>query len=371
MKRVLIVTIIDYSNYGNRLQNYALAEMLKSLSLNVTCGLELFSKENADHLSGKWEQILKPVLPFCLYKVLSEVWRMSRPAIEREREHRFRNFSDQYLQMLPRIYVNKSSELEEKISLDYDYYIAGSDQIWNPYFAGADYQFLTFAPSDKRIAFSASFGAKELGQNEAKRYARRLNDFAYISVREQSGAGIVKKLTGKVADVVLDPTLLLLQGEWERILKKPSLQLPKHYMLAFFLGEKPKTAIDRFSMQQDIPVLYMNCKSYPDLYVLDPSEFLYMVKKADYVLTDSFHGTVFSVKFNREFYVFRRRQKGMENMFTRITDLLTRFGLEERIQEWDAVRKAPVVPDWQWQKICAVLEEEREKTMKKLQELLI
>ena len=61
----------------------------------------------------------------------------------------------------------------------------------------------------------------------------------------------------------------------------------------------------------------------------------------------------------------------MENMFTRITDLLTRFGLEERIQEWDAVRKAPVVPDWQWQKICAVLEEEREKTMKKLQELLI
>lgn len=365
--RVLIVTLVDYSNYGNRLQNYSVEQLLNSIFCDVSSGLIVISQEcDIARSQTEWKRWLKQVMPFPLYKVLKQIKHAKQSDLQKKRWCTFRTFSEQYLHMLSTIYVKNDRD----VMLDYDYYVAGSDQIWNPDWAGQNHHFLAFAAPEKRISFAASFGVETLPPNQEERYARLLKDFRYISVREKSGAKLVKELTGRDPDIVLDPTLLLAREEWEKLLKKPRVSLPEHYILSFFLGEEPERAIESFADVQGLPVIHMNREEYPELYVLDPAEFLYVVKYADFVLTDSFHATVFSIKFEREFYVFHRKQQGMENMFTRISHLLERFNLESREQERDVVRKVVAVSEQQWTSIQQELDAEREKTMEKMCEVM-
>lgn len=369
--KVLIVTLCDYFNYGNRLQNYALEQLMKELPCDVSSGLMVTSKETDMRCSKtEWKRWMKQVMPLPLYKIFKQMKKVHQPALHRKRRAAFQAFSKQYLHMVSPIYVKKEKDVGRRFLSDYDYYIAGSDQVWHPEYGGRDYYFLTFAPPEKRIAFAASFGVEELPLDQKERYARLLRKFKYISVREKSGANIVKELTGRDADVVLDPTLLLSRGDWDKLVKQPRVLLPEHYILSFFLGEEPETAIESFAARRSLPVIHMNREEYPELYVFDPAEFLYVVKHADYVLTDSFHGTVFSIKFEREFYVFHRKQQGMENMFTRISYLLERFELEDREQERGAVCETDPVSAEQWKRIREELETEHGKTMKKMCEVM-
>lgn len=372
--RILIVTLVDHSNYGNRLQNYALEHLMIQMPVDVASGLQIFSKERSIACAKTmWARRIKSILPLGLFRVLIALADHSitfgtKP--EKKREARMQSFSKEYLHPLPKLYMKKDQDLEKKLADRYDYYIAGSDQVWNPIWAGQDYHFLTFAPAEKRIAFAASFGVEALEQEAAERFGRRLTDFKYISVREPSGARLVRQLTGKAADVVLDPTLLLAREEWKKLAKKPDVALPEHYVLSFFLGEEPKQALDAFAEKQGLPILHLNQEEYPDLYVLDPAEFLYVVEYADYVLTDSFHGMVFAIKFEREFYVFHRKQRGMENMFGRIGELLKWLGLSEREQQRSAVHEVPPVSGARWMEIADRLDAEREKTLETMRRVM-
>lgn len=372
--RVLILTLVDHSNYGNRLQNYALEQLMGQLHLDVTSGGQIYSREcSAACAKSGWERQIKSIIPMGLYRLLIYVLDnyVKYPSyIQKKRAIRMQSFSKQYLHLIPPIYIKRNRDLGKKIPDDYDCYIVGSDQVWNPSWAGQDHYFLSFVPVRKRIAFAASFGVETLEPEVAQRYARLLADFNYISVREPSGVKLVRQLTGREADVVLDPTLLLAQKEWEKLVKKPDVQLPEHYILAFFLGEEPKQALDSFAEKHHLPLLHLYRKEYPQWYVLDPAEFLYVVKHADYVLTDSFHGMVFSLKFEREFYVFHRRQRGMENMFGRIGELLRWLGLSGREQARDGIREVPPVTGQKWMEISDRLDVEREKTMEKMSEVL-
>lgn len=370
MKKLLIITIIDNSNYGNRLQNYALEQLLKVISPNIDSGIAYYGSKQNDVTCSRtiFKRYLKMICPFSIYRLIKLKNRKEKSSILEKRITRFELFSRNYLHNVPTIFLNRNDDLKNKLVADY--YIAGSDQIWNPYWSGHDYFFLTFAPPEKRIAFAASFGVEELEPDVAERYARLLKDFKYISVREGSGAKLVKQLTGKDVDVVLDPTLLLSCNDWEMIVKKPEIQLPEHYVLAFFLGEEPEGAMERFADQLGLSIVHMNREEYPELYILDPAEFLYVVKHAECVLTDSFHGTVFSLKFEREFYVFRRKQEGLENMFTRISYLLQRFQLEDREQTREEIKQVLPVSKHKWEMISEELDFEREKTMNKMREIM-
>ena len=371
MKKIVIVTIIDYKNYGNRLQNYALEQLLSNISSDINSGISYRSKENDIACSKTiWKRFLKQIIPFGIYKEirLKKKNNIGNQTIPEKRIAGFESFSNSFLHMLPEFFVNRNNDLGKKLHADY--YVAGSDQIWNPAWAGHDHFFLTFAPPEKRIAFAASFGVEALEPNVAERYVRLLKDFKYISVRERSGAKLVKQLTGKDVDVVLDPTLLLSRDDWEKIVKRPAIQLPEQYVLAFFLGEEPKGSMEHFADQLGLPIVHMNREEFPELFVLDPAEFLYVVKHADYVLTDSFHGTVFSIKFEREFYVFQRKQEGLENMFTRISDLLQRFHLEDREQSREEIIQALPLSKQKWEMISGELDFEREKTMDKMREIM-
>ena len=153
----------------------------------------------------------------------------------------------------------------------------------------------------------------------------------YISVRETSAARLVKSASGRTADVFFDSTLLLGREDWEQIVAKPQAELPREYIAAYFLGESHKRNVEEFAAQMGCEIVWLNDKNYPDYYVFGPSEFLYVIQNASGVLTDSFHAVVFSVVFHKPFYAFERSYNGNTEMFDRISEILTRMSLENRI----------------------------------------
>lgn len=364
-----IVTINDYTNYGNRLQNYALTTLLKNEGCEVINNIEIYTKENwINNTKSIVKKTIKKVIPFCMIskKVYSPKKHIKE--IYREREQKFRNFSNSYSETIKPVVASNYKEIQcifNKIGIDN--FIVGSDQVWNPHFAARDYQFLAFAPKKMRYSFAASIGISSLPEDKKEYYKKYLSEMEYLSVREEKAAEIIYDLTGKNADITLDPTLLLSKNEWDKIVKKPTLCLEDEYICTYFLGEIPK-AVKLFAEKKNIIIYQLNSLENKELFALNPAEFLFMIKNAKYVLTDSFHAVAFSIKFHKEFYVFRREQLGVENMFSRIETILKRFGLENKIQDRDEIKETVSIIDWK--KIDDILEFEREKSINKLFEVM-
>ena len=367
-KTVAIVTIDDYINYGNRLQNYALTKLLQNDGFTVYNGIEVLTKEDwIIRTNGEIKKLIKKCTPFSVVKdrLYSP---QDKSGLDKEREKRFLDFIHSYTTILePVVCVNHSyaDRVLEKYGIDY--YIAGSDQVWNPYYEAKGYEFLTFAPKDKRLSFAASMGVDSIPEKAKWYFKKNLSDMKYISVREERAAEIVKELTGRTADVTLDPTLLLDKADWEHIAKKPELYIESKYICTYFLGEVPE-AVKAFAKEKGLLIYALNSLYSPELYTLDPAEFLYMIQNASYVLTDSFHAVAFSIKFNKEFYVFDRKQDGVSSMFSRIETITKRFGLENRIQNRDRIVEQEPVRNWN--EIEGELVAEKNRSMGKLLEAM-
>ncbi|MEG1462784.1 MAG: polysaccharide pyruvyl transferase family protein, partial [Anaerorhabdus sp.] len=239
----------------------------------------------------------------------------------------------------------------------------GSDQVWNPHYQGNEYEFLTFAPKKKRLSFAASIGVENIPEDAKWYFGKNLSDMEYISVREERAAQIVEELTGRVADVTLDPTLLLDRTQWEIAAKKPQLDIEEQYICTYFLGEVPE-AVTKFAEKVGLKVYSLNSENDKTLFTIDPAEFLYMIKNATYVLTDSFHAVAFSIKFNKEFYVFDRKQDGVNNMFSRIETITSRFNLTNRIQNRSKIIEQALIDNWN--EIESELIAEKNKSIQRL-----
>lgn len=318
MKKVGIITLNGYFNYGNRLQNYALQEMIKSLGFKVeTIRIERFgSKSRFFKKMGPILNIVKP----------NKIRR-----IEQEREKIFKEFSNNYIAESKQNYnLNYNfATLNKK----YDYFVVGSDQVWNPsmnkespvFFAG-------FADKSKRIAYSASFGISKIPEHLKGDYTEWLNDFKYISVREQEGANIVEDLTNRIPKVLVDPTMLLSDEEWISISKKAENRPNKPYILTYFLGgpnEKDKAFIQSVAAKNNMEVINLGDNNEFDSYTTGPSEFIDYINNASAFFTDSFHGVVFSIILHTPFLVYERQSSG-SSMYSRIETILEKFHMEDR-----------------------------------------
>ena len=145
------------------------------------------------------------------------------------------------------------------------------------------------------------------------------------------------------------------------------LYIESKYICTYFLGEVPE-AVKAFAKEKGLLIYALNSLDNPELYTLDPAEFLYMIQNASYVLTDSFHAVAFSIKFNKEFYVFDRKQDGVSSMFSRIETITKRFGLENRIQSRDRIIEQEPISNWN--EIEKELVAEKNKSMGKLFEAM-
>lgn len=342
MKKIGIITILKTNNYGAELQAFALQKKLNLIGYNAEIIDYLFYK-NKNH---KREKISYPFYHFPFKKKIKEyilpMYEKIR-SIPHYKELKLRNkgfekFHEKYTKFSAQTYKSYSQLYDQ--APDYDIYCVGSDQVWNPNcYTSLNPYFLTFAPKGKkRISYASSFGISSIPNNAKSFYRKGLIDLNAISVREKTGTYLIKELIGKEAKVVVDPTLLLTVNDWRNIAnysKVPNFQ----YILLYVL--KDSTYItqiaQKLSKELDIKIVRICKGAFKQdkrnsgiINIIDaaPDDFIGLFSKAQYVLTNSFHGTVFSILFNKNFYTILK--KGKDNNSRQI-DLLNNLGIENRI----------------------------------------
>lgn len=334
-KRIGIITITDYNNYGNRLQNYATQEFLKIMGHDtITIKNTVEKKNNTNNSSIKKiaDKKISEIATILLTKIKNKKNRKIFSKIFSIRKRRFIDFTKKYIKETE--YTISINNIDESFLEEFDYFVSGSDQVWNPIFRNASpIDFMTFAPKKKRIAFSPSFGISTIPNEYKERYTNWLNDIAALSVREETGAKIIKELTGRNAEVLVDPTLLLSREDWLKITSKPKGKPTQKYLFTYFLGDisnNNKEWINSVAKQGNLEVVNLMDFHNKDMYVVDPSEFIDLIYSATLVCTDSFHGSVFSIIMETPFIVFDRVENNEVKMSSRIETLLKTIQLEDR-----------------------------------------
>lgn len=319
--RIAIVTIHDTRNFGNRLQNYALFFFLKKQ------GYKSVSLVSSDY--GRFEKTvvlhrIKEVVDWGLCKIPKLALKVFSPSIKRR--NNFNNWS----RRIPTKYYYNSFDLPEKIGDDYDFFFAGSDQIWNYSFSADQFFnfFLRFVKPEKRVAIAASFGVETIPEEWRNQYTDWLGDFAHISVRENAGANIIKELIGRDVPVLIDPAMMLTREEWLCTAKKPLVNIARPYVLKYFLGEDDQI-IDKWAKENGYQVYDLMNKNNPELYSAGPGEFLTLIDNAALVYSDSFHCIALSIVFKKPFIVCARKGE-YDNMTSRVDTLLEKFGFQNR-----------------------------------------
>lgn len=375
MKKIGLFTINDYNNYGNRLQNYAVQEYLKSLGFEVETvkNLTSYSKYvNKPNFFSRTKNMIamKPDKAYkkIKNKLLKKINGNSIDDVERRRRDSFKAFTKSYIHETD--YNITDTNILNDLGKLYDYYVTGSDQVWNPYNSRtSEIDFLSFAPKNKRISLSPSFGVSNIPRRQIERYRRWISEMENLSVREDEGAKIIKELTGKNAPVLVDPTMLLDKDKWLKVAKTALNKPSKDYLLTYFLGGIPKEfneQINNLANENNLGIINLSDIKDKDSYVAGPSEFIDYIADCKIFCTDSFHGAVFSILFEKPFVIYQR--EGVVSMYSRINTLLKKFELENRKAENILAKEDTFKIDYS--NVSKILEVERKKVFDYLQTAL-
>ena len=224
-----------------------------------------------------------------------------------ERKKKFSEFSDKYLPVSKKAYTENDLKTANQ---SYDKFITGSDQVWN--YAVADFDkayFLDFVTdSKKKLSYAASFGFDKIPEDKETDYYNLLNDFNHISVREASAVDIVKDLASKDATQVLDPVFLLSADDWNKLTEKDEPKEKYILIYAFCVTENILKKAQELSNATGykiygITFIIKPLKGLKQINAVGPLDFLNLIKNAEFVVTNSFHGTAFSIIYNKKFFV--------------------------------------------------------------------
>lgn len=327
MKKIALFTINGYTNYGNRLQNYAVEQLLFSFGYDV-------------------ETIIfdKPIRCF-LQSVKSTIESKKLDAhtlmLKQNRIKQFKLFSQTYLHEKRVRRFNPS---------EYCFFVTGSDQVWgdsnhakliHKLFTRHKYpspNHLPYGKPSQRFSISAGTcgDINEFHRlcpkylNHFRNYVKQIEN---ISVREDTGAEIVKTLTGRDSTRLLDPTMLIDRKVWENIFKRPEWINNGSFILVYLLGiltDEYRKMINEYENTYGCQVIWINNRNYSEPYLTDPSEFLWLIANAKLVITDSFHGVAFSIINRTPFIVIDRVEpkNGLPDMSSRIKNILSIFSLK-------------------------------------------
>lgn len=351
MKKVGIVTLFG-DNYGNKLQNYAVQYLIEKKGFDVetilvkTNGRGLVKPKNTKTEIEKFSPSYMVNVMRSRFKT-KYLYKNSRDGIvlsvkfvnntdyESLLSAKCESF-DEFTKKNLHIADNELSFENENdvVWNNYDYFIAGSDQVWNPiYLSTSRLYFLSFAPKNKRIALAPSIGLSKLPEYVKPFYTEWFNGFEALSIREEKGAKLIKELTGRDIPVLADPTLCVPKDEWIRIEEMPNFDCSFPYVFTYFLGNetnKYRRFIDKYAKENNCKVINIFDLREPEHYVVNPAQFIYLINNAKMVFTDSFHGSVFSLIMHTPFVVFDRIENGGQGMSSRIDTLLKTFSMENR-----------------------------------------
>ncbi len=322
-KKIGIITFHRAINYGALLQTYALQKVIKRMGhdciiidyRNVLLEERHQKKRLRD--SRNWKDVARFIFYARHYNI---------------KHDKFRNFSDKYMTMSS--LCHNYDDLYQ-LANEYDGFICGSDQVWNCEITDFDkVYFLEFVnETAKKHSYAASFGFDQIPEEYIEEYRNLLADFGNITVREEQGKKIINALVNRDVEVVLDPTMLLNSTEWEEI--AVDYKKETDYILVYAFGSSPtmiefahslakktgcKIVYISYSIMRRVKAVYEKC--------VGPEEFIGLFKNASYIVTNSFHGTAFSINFNKAFFVELLPPPAKVN--SRLENILDNFGLRNR-----------------------------------------
>lgn len=330
MKTIHILTIQDM-NYGNRLQNYAMQEVLRKEGFNV----QTYGEKNSffNYYLGKRTNGIKGTIKKIIKSVLSIIpgtrFRVARKNFAKSKKKRmffyelnkdcFKEFND---------LINYNSNLSA------DFFVCGSDQIWNPNFYSNQYLFMLGFCNDKnkKIAISPSIAVDNLSKSQKYEFNKYIHDFKAISCREKQGTQLIKNEFNEECTQLIDPTLMLDGNEWALIEKKPAKFQDGDYIFLYFLGsmsdERTKAINNLANEHHCLIVDVMNNDKHLSI---GPREFIYLIHHSKLVITDSYHACIFSYLFEKNVRVLNREEEGLKSMNSRMISLKETLNLNDNI----------------------------------------
>lgn len=323
-KKYGILTFHNALNYGAVLQAFALQQAMTSVGKNTEIINYCAEFNEKRFLNKKLKQILN------LREIYNIIFRNSYVFHYPEAFEKF--YSRMSISQPP---VYDSKKLKDYILERYDTVVCGSDQIWNlACTSGDDSFFLPFdLKSTEKKAYAASFGVKEVPLKYQSKYREWIKDFSLVSVREAAGKKIIKDLLPADANVVLDPSMLLTAEQWREI-EDTSIVPSKPYVFMYLMSEDKEfiSFAKRLAKNKGLKLIYINDRlikhsGMKNLSGVSPERWLALIDNAAYVVTNSFHGTAFSINFGKEFFV-KYIPRSVAN--SRLENILNMFSLQSR-----------------------------------------
>ncbi|MFB6341496.1 polysaccharide pyruvyl transferase family protein [Saccharicrinis sp. FJH62] len=348
MKKIGIITVSKTYNFGAELQAFALQKKLCLMGYQAEIIDYLYFKNS----KYKFTKSAKPLFKFSktqiikeyiLYRILSPVYDLIMPQIFPRLKRKMYNFNYFNTEVSKFSKTYKSFDELYSAQMPYDVYIAGSDQLWNPN-TGTSLKpyFLTFAPNNrKKLSYASSFGVSMINPEQNSIYRELLNNLDFISAREKQGVKLAEMLTGKRVTQVLDPTLLLNKEDWSNLVSLNNFKF-KNYILIYQLSDsntiislanfiKDKTGMPIYRITKN-PFFNSKDANITNITDAGPREFISYFLNASFIITNSFHGTAFSVNFKIPFTAIlskKRKNNSRIESFLETTNLYNRLLYEE------------------------------------------
>lgn len=347
MKKVGIIThYYKSTNYGGNLQAYALQKCIKNkykLHVEQICydlwnHAEQRKKTIKNYIDRKrLNGIFKKVFNYVKFKIKKIILIIfGKNKKEKLRKKSFKKFNSILIK-------NNRMRLVDcniaECNKDYDIFITGSDQVWNLRWYRKPF-FLDFVQEGKKkISYAASISMDYLTDEQKELFKNHLKDFKAISVREKQAISLLEGLTSVEPQLVVDPTLLLNREDWDNICSERIVK--EKYIFCYALGDNKimRKLLKKYAKKHKYKIVFIPFVSgnqslynisFGDIRLsyVTPQDFISLIKYAEYVFTDSFHGTVFSYIYQKQFFVFNRTKNG--DMNSRIFNIVELFNCEER-----------------------------------------
>lgn len=333
MKKVGIITFNHSHNLGGNLQAYATQKIIEKLGYNAEIIDYRIENEEAKEIKSKTD-LLKKIF----FQEKTRTYFIRRILFNNkfeEKNNLFQRFRDEYFNLSKKVYRFESELINSPPQ--YDIYLCGSDQIWNPTnYIYTNAFFLNFVPENKRkIAYASSIGVTYIPLERRNTMKKLISNIDYLSCREETGCKLIKELTGKDCLNVVDPTLLFNASEWfEEETKIPLIE--GEYILCYCLSNEGYFTKKVLEFSKECKIVVINpmkgdmSKRLVNKYDVGPIEFVNLVKYSKGIITDSFHGMIFAINFNKPFYIGMKKELKEANDNSRKEDVLNKFKLLNR-----------------------------------------
>lgn len=366
--KIEIITRHSMANYGSILQSYATQKVIEKLGHDSEIIDYVRKDEKGNNIA---ETMLKRNNAWNKNKIKRFIYKCMQTPVYSYSYKKFKNYRDHILKQTQIEYDSKQMLINQLP--EGDIYCTGSDQVWGKIGCDDydDVYFLEFVPEGKRcISYAASFGKDEISEDLEKNLRQYLKKYNSLTVRENNAVNIVKK-HGKDCRKTLDPTLLLNKDEWNQFIESDE-KTKGEYILVYQLhnNDEFEKYVENFSKKEKLNLKRISIswlyafKSGNLEFLPSPQKFLKLIRDAKYIVTDSFHGTVFSILFEKKFMDILPKGTG-DRIFTILKELEIENRVLQEFSDYETIKK-----EIDYEKVTKKLREKREESIDILKRMI-